>query len=197
MKKVQLIATLAASALILTLSGCGDTKDEKKSLYPDKPTINVSQLEVINSGSQLIWHLNVKSEHSDAKITVKPWNDTTYFYSSFGKNYSDRVELSCNTDIQGSYADCNKVDEIVCDRVGIGSDYSEYRCDLKIDGAIYPQFQDPMRVPTMSNKPTSEQVLVTVGTLYWHEVNGYEQSDYVYETDTSKMFNVFSGNVGP
>ena len=196
MKKLQIIATLAASTLILTLSGCGDTKDEKKSLYPDKPTINVSQLEVINSGSQLIWHLNVKSEHSDAKITVKPWNDTTYFFN-FNKNYSDRVELACNTNIQGSYADCNKVDEIICDRVSIGSDYSEYRCDLKIDGAIYPQFKEPMRVPTMSNQPTSEEVLVTVGTLYWHEVNGYEESDYVYETDTAKMFNVFSGNVGP
>lgn len=197
MKKVQIVSNTVLAALIATLSGCGSEEKKPESLYPDKPTIRVSNLEVINSGSQLIWHLNVKNEHSDAKITVKPWNDTTYFYSSFAKDYSDRVELACNTDIQGSYADCNKVDEIVCDRTMIGADYSEYRCDLKIDGAIYPQFKEPMRVPTMSNQPTSEQVLVTVSTKYWHEVNGYEQSDDVFETDTSKMFNVFSGNVGP
>ena len=42
---------------------------------------------------------------------------------------------------------------------------------------------------------TISLVLLSVGTEYWYESNGYEQSGYVFETDTAKMFNVYSGNV--
>jgi len=196
MKYVNIISSVVAAGLIMSLSGCGAEEEKQESLYPEKPTINISQLEVLNGGSQLIWHLDVNNKHSDTLISVKPWNDTTYFFN-FNESYSDRVELSCNTKVQGSYVDCNKVDKIVCDRVSMGGSYSEYRCDLQIDGVIYPQFKDPMRVATTSNQPSHEDTLVTLGTLYYHEVNGYEKMDYVYETDTSKMFNVFSATVGP
>lgn len=197
MKHVKIASSVLIAGLVLSLSGCGVEDDAQESLYPEKPTLSVSNLEVVNGGSQLVWHLSVNNKHSSTTIKIGPWNDTTYYFSSLGESYSDSVELACNTEVQGAYAECNKVDEIVCDRVGIGSDYSEYRCDYKIDGALYPQYQEKMRVATLSNQPTPEEVLLSVGTEYWYESNGYEQSGYVFETDTAKMFNVYSGDVGP
>ena len=196
MKNVKIINSVIIAGLVLSLSGCGTEDETPESLYPEKATINVSSLEVLDGGSELKWKVSIQNKHQSTRISVLPWNDTTYYFSS-GNSYNDGVELMCNTNIQGSFADCNKVDEIVCDRVGIGADYSDYRCDFKIAGGIYPQFKDKMRVATMSNGNPSEEVLVTLGTEYWYESNGYEKSKYVFETDETKMFNVFSGQVGP
>ena len=196
MRYVNVVTALMATGIVFMNSGCEVTEDTPESLYPAKPTISVTTLDAINGGSQLVYHIKVHNEHSQTYIKVSPWNDTTYYFN-FNKPYSDAVRLSCNSTVNGSYIDCNKVDEIVCDRTLIGGSYSEYRCDLKIAGVIYPQFKDPMRVATSSNQPSHEDVLVTVGTKYWYEANGAEKSQYVFATDTAKMFNVFSGNVGP
>ena len=197
MKALTTVSSLAVAGLILTLSGCGVEDDTLKSLYPEKPSISVQSIDVNTGGSEIIWHIKVDNKHPSTHIRVSPWNDTTYYYSARRASYNDDVTLSCNTQVQGSYLDCNKVDEVVCQRVGIGSDYSEYRCDLKVDGVLYPQFKEKMRVATLSNTPTTKEVLLTVGTEYWYESNGYEKSAYVFMSDENKMFNNFSGNIGP
>lgn len=196
MKNVKIVSSVIATALIVSLSGCG-VEEEKESLYPEKPTISVTNLEVVNSGSEIRWQVSVNNKHQSTNIKVGPWNDSTYFFSSLQGTYNDSVELDCNSNVQGVFVDCNDIDEIVCDRVSIGSDYSEYRCDYRIDGVLYPQYKEKMRIPTMSNDDPSEQVLMTLGTEYWYELNGYESSKYVFETDETKMFNVYSGEAGP
>jgi len=195
MKNVKIANSLVVASMVLILSGCGSEDEEQKSLYPAKPTISVSSLEVNNGGSEVIFHINVHNEHPSTYIEVSPWNDTTYYFA-FNKRYSDGVRLACNSLLNGNMINCNKVDEVVCNRVLIGGTYSEYRCDLKIAGVIYPQFQDPMRVAITSNTPKREDVLVTVGTEYWYEANGNEDSRFVYANDTSKMFNVFTDGRG-
>ena len=199
MKNLKKIGISLATVSILGLgfTGCTEEEETQSSLYPDTPTIVVDKLTISSSGAKLTWDVSIDNTHPSTKVRIAPWNDTTYYWS-YSTDYSDHIELGCNSEIGANgNIQCNDITSITCNRVMMGSDYSEYQCDFSINNSIMvPQFQKKMRVATRTNGTPSEDTLLTIGTKYYYENGRYEAIDWVNETDTSNMYNVYTNGIG-
>ncbi len=190
-KRKLLIGGVALVA-VLFCAGCGESKDSSTTLQD--PTISITSLDIENSGAKVTFNIDAQTyDDRNTTLSVFPLNGSRFYWET--ADYKYNVELQCN----GDYVKCNDITSIVCTRTALGSDYSDYVCDFQVNGITYPQNQKKMRVSTQTESPEGdiEDTLLTVGIASLIVLDsGRDAYDWGEETNTQKMFNVFTGEQG-
>jgi len=190
-----------ASALIGSLllgglsffSGCGESapNDEGNPF----PTVTINSLEIENSGSKVIFHITPHVYTSkESNITID-----TFFYTKYWNADTADVKTPLDLPCNNGVVPCDAVDAVVCTRTEIGSDYSDYSCDLQSKGKTYPQNKRDFRAGTEAYDdlldPIDSLVSIGVGAPYvW--ADGTESVVYNRDENKAMMFNVTNGSQG-
>ena len=189
-RKLFIGGVLLAGVLLCT--GCNNSKDAP--YVTQIPIVSTTSLNILNSGKKVIFNIKAHTyTDRNTTLSILPWNSTEYYYET--SDYKHEVDLQCN----GDYVKCDNVTSIVCTRTELGSDYSDYVCDLQVGGKTYPQNQKKMRVSTESDTSNEsfKDTLLTVGIESMIDLeDGRQHLDGNSERDIHKMFNVFTGEQG-
>lgn len=121
---------------VLALSAWGGGTEGPSNSYSNEPTIVVDSIDVEDGGSKLRWNVDIDNQHENARIKIEPWNDSTYFwhFADIVESYGDDIELECNSEVaENGYVSYNEVKAVVCDRGLMGSDYSEFTCNIELE----------------------------------------------------------------
>lgn len=190
--KRKLLVSGVVLATVLFSAGCNDPKDTTP--VPQTPVVSITSLDILNSGKKVTFNIRPHTYNDrNTTLSVLPWNSVKYYYET--ANYKHVVDLQCN----GDYVKCNDVTSIVCTRTELGSNYSDYVCDLQVGGVTYPQNQKKMRVSSESDTSNESfrDTLLTVGIESLIDLeDGRQHLDGNSERDIHKMFNVFTGEQG-
>lgn len=190
--KRKLLVGGIALAVTLFSMGCNDPKVEEP--VPQTPIVSIASLDILNSGEKVTFNIRPHTYNDrNTTLSVTPWNSVEYYYER--AEYKHSVDLQCN----GDYVKCNDVTSIVCTRTELGSNYSDYVCDLQVNGTTYPQNQKKMRVTSesdTSNEPFKDTLLTVKISSMIDLGNGKQHSAGNIASDIKKMFNVFTGEQG-
>lgn len=151
------ISTINKTAVLLItgllVTGCQTATNAHDSSLPSlkKPKMIIQSGESINSGSRVVWNIEVESPYEDTFVGVGAWN-----YAG-GIPYKTRIKCNNGT------LKCLDIKQIVCDLVSSTGSYERFQCHfVDVNGAQLSGDEEEIQVPYTTYDYDKEEYVDTL-----------------------------------